>query len=320
MSEIHFIDLNPPKDHFQEDVLYGLSQTPKVLYPKYLYDQKGSQLFDAICALDEYYPTRTEISILEDNSETIDELLPAKTALIEFGSGSSVKIRKLLDQSLKIKSYVPIDISKEHLLEAAEKINRAYPHLPVTAICADYTVMDQFPADSHTDHLSRAVFFPGSTIGNLDKDEALALLRNTHKWLGPKGRLIIGFDLIKDRERLIKAYDDAKGVTRAFNLNILERINRELDGNFDLSSFDHRAIFSEEEESVQMHLVALRPQAVTIAGQSFEFAEGETIHTESSRKQRLDRFKLMAQNAGFAIEKAFTDPAGDFAVCVLKAE
>lgn len=320
MDRIGFIDLKPVGDNFLEDVWQGLENQPKQLLPKYFYDLKGSQLFDQICHLEEYYPTRTEISILDDYSDEIDQVLEPKTALIEFGSGSSTKIRKLLDQSAKIRAYVPIDISKTHLQQAAERINQAYPKLAVTAICADYTNIDEFPTIAEQDNLTRAVFFPGSTIGNLLRTEAIALLKNTHHWIGQDGILIIGIDLIKDEATLIKAYDDSKGVTAAFNLNILERINRELGGNFNLENFHHEARFNPEQARVEMHLVSNKAQSVQIGERSFYFESGESIHTENSHKFRIEDFAEIASQAKFRLIRSFTDGLDRFAVCMLKAE
>lgn len=319
MESIQFIDLNPPRDHFLEDVIQGLGQKPKRLQPKYFYDLKGSQLFDQICKLDEYYPTRTEMSILDEYSEAIDDLLEPQTALIEFGSGSSIKIRKLLDQSSKIKAYVPMDISKTHLLRAAEQINQSYPALAVTAICADYTQLREFPKINSSQDLTRAVFFPGSTIGNLVRDEANELLSNTSKWIGHDGIMIIGVDLIKDQNTLIQAYDDAKGVTGQFNMNILERINRELEADFNLSAFKHEARFNPDHSRVEMHLVSCSEQTVHIADHVIKFTEGESIHTECSHKFKLEQIQTMAEESGFKLIRTFTDARERFAVCMLKA-
>ncbi|MFW7377754.1 MAG: L-histidine N(alpha)-methyltransferase [Oligoflexus sp.] len=320
MNSVNFIDLKPDADHFLEDVWNGLSKQPKQLFPKYFYDQKGSQLFDQICHLDEYYPTRTEMAILEQYSEDIDQELDVKTMLIEFGSGSSIKIRKLLDQSSKIYAYLPIDISKDHLQQAAEKINQFYPKLQVTAICADYTKMRDFPDFPEEKGLTRAVFFPGSTIGNLSKSEAITLLQNTRNWIGNGGILIIGFDLIKDKQVLINAYDDSKGVTAAFNFNLLERINRELNGNFQIKQFRHEARFNEAESRIEMHLVSMVDQTVEVGDRQFFFEKGESIHTESSRKFLVPEFDNMAKQAGFRMLRTFTDGQERFAVCMLKAD
>jgi len=320
LDKISFIDLNPVGDNFLEDVWQGLEKQPKQLLPKYFYDLKGSQLFDQICNLEEYYPTKTEISILDDFSDEIDQLLEPQTALIEFGSGSSTKIRRLLDQSSKIRAYLPIDISKTHLRQAAERINQAYPKLAVTAICADYTNIDKFPKIAGQDSLTRAVFFPGSTIGNLQRNEAIGLLKNTHHWIGQDGILIIGIDLIKDEATLIKAYDDSKGVTAAFNINILERINRELNGSFNLENFRHEARFNRQEARIEMHLVSKLAHDVQVSDRSFFFEEGESIHTECSHKFHIKDFAEMARQAKFRLIHSFTDGLDRFAVCMLKAE
>lgn len=319
MNNVPVIDLNPSRSDFLNDVVEGLKQNPKRLHPKYLYDEKGSQIFDKICDLQEYYPTRTEISILNENSKNIEDLLEDKTALIEFGSGSSIKIRHLLEDTNKIKAYLPIDISKEHLIQAAEQIQINYPKLPVVAICADYTQLESFPEIEEAKSLEKAVFFPGSTIGNLNKDEAIELLRNTHQWIGEGGLMILGIDLIKETSTLIKAYDDSKNVTADFNLNILTRINRELGGNFDIDSFEHEARFNPEKKRVEMHLVSQKDQKVTIDKFNFTFEKGESIHTESSHKFELNQFAEIAKAANFTMQDYFSDASRKFAVCILKA-
>lgn len=319
MEDVKFIDLKPVQDHFSEDVRQGLSSNPKYLLPKYFYDQQGSLLFDQICQLDEYYPTRTEMAILDECSDDIENLLEEQTALIEFGSGSSIKIRRLLDQSNKIRAYIPIDISKTHLRQAAEKINHSYPRLSVTAICADYTDIDEFPEIEGQKDLTRAVFFPGSTIGNLNKSEAIQLLKNISHWIGINGILIIGIDLIKDEKILNRAYDDEKGITAKFNLNILARINRELNGNFELDQFQHEARFNQQESRIEMHLVSLKEQKIRVEDQSYFFEKGESIHTESSHKFKVDDFARMAEQAKFRLLRSFTDSEQKFAVCMLKA-
>ena len=320
MQNMEFIDLNPPRDHFLEDVLEGLQKQPKQLLPKYFYDQRGSKLFDKICDLDEYYPTRTEISILDDHASDIENQLAPRCVLIEYGSGSSVKIKKLLDETHKITHYIPIDISKEHLKEAADRINQLYPKLSVTAICADYTKLDTLPEIKGLDSsLQRLIFFPGSTIGNLLPQQAFELLKNAHRILGKDGKLILGFDLIKDPQVLKAAYDDREGVTAAFNRNILHRINRELQADFVVDDFVHEARFNQSKERVEMHLVAKRDCQVSIKGHSIAFQKGESIHTESSHKYRLESFANFAKEAGFVLDASFTDDKNYFAICIFRS-
>jgi dimethylhistidine N-methyltransferase len=319
MSLFNFVDLDPPQDRFLEDVWQGLSRKPKTLPPKYLYDSSGSQLFERICQLEEYYLTKTEIEILARHHKDIEDLLEPDTSLIEYGSGSSVKIRKLLDDNPKISAYVPIDISKQQLVSAAREIAHSYQNLDVIAVCADYTTMIRFPDFGKIMDRNPAIFFPGSTLGNLDESEARTLLQGCRQLLGDRGRLILGIDLVKDPAVLERAYSDKKGVTAAFNKNILIRINRELSGNFDLHNFSHVARFNDRFQRIEMHLIAARPQEVTIHGRSFHFAKGESIHTESSYKYDLKRFEQFILSCGFELSAAFTDPRRYFAVCALKA-
>jgi dimethylhistidine N-methyltransferase len=316
---VKLIDLDPPKNDFLNDVICGLSTKPKYLLPIYFYDETGSKLFDQICELKEYYPTRTELGILEKKNEAIEAFLDKNTRLVEFGSGSSTKIRLLLDESEKIQSYMPIDISKEHLTNAAQSIADAYPDLSVTAVCADYTRLNKLPTTPANETQSQAIFFPGSTLGNLTETSARDLLKNAHQMLDKNGKLIIGIDLIKDMQTLVNAYNDSKGITAKFNKNILIRANRELNANFDLDKFSHKAIFNETYRRIEMHLFSLEAQTVTIADHQFHFEKGESIHTESSHKYDLNEFKAFCKTCGFELSDAFTDENEYFAVCALTA-
>lgn len=314
LSELNFIDLEPRISEFHADVVKGLSTSPKKLPPKYLYDEIGSGLFDKICEVEEYYPTRTEISILESNVERIEEFLEYPSSIIEYGSGSSHKIRSLLNTSKKIVRYVPIDISMSHLRQAAELMHEHYPRLEIMAVCADYTDPDSLFKIKLKEENNKYIFFPGSTIGNLDRVEAQTLLKHSKDLIGDKGKMILGVDLLKDERTLLKAYNDQKGVTAAFNLNILERINRELNGSFEINKFAHEAIFNRKLSRIEMHLVSRQNQQVKVNGEVFDFKEGETIHTESSHKYSLDSFSTLLSPVEMKIDHAFLDEKSSFAV------
>jgi dimethylhistidine N-methyltransferase len=314
-GSIRFFDYRPTPADVRAEVLDGLGAPVKRLSPKLFYDQRGSQLFDAITELPEYYPTRTEIGILRDHGAEMADLLGRDNILIELGSGSSLKIQTLL-AALQPRVYLPVDISKEHLLESAHALARRFPNLSIRAACADYSAPFVLPIEPEWTDL--AAFFPGSSIGNFDPAEAVLLLRRVATMLGPGGRLLIGVDLPKDPEILNAAYDDAQGVTAAFNLNLLTRINRELDGDFRHEAFAHRAFFNTLDSRVEMHLVSLNAQSVRVAGHLFHFSPGETIHTESSYKYGIDAFQRLARGAGFVPERVWTDPRELFSVHCLQ--
>ncbi|WP_051513398.1 L-histidine N(alpha)-methyltransferase [Skermanella stibiiresistens] len=302
---------------FLKDVLDGLGRTVKALPAKYFYDERGSKLFDRICELDEYYPTRTETAILSRHAGDIAERLDRGMTLVELGSGSSVKVRLLLDVLDEPAAYVPVDISGEHLEASAARLAADYPDLTVKPIHADYN--RPFPLSVKGGPERALAFFPGSTIGNFSPDEAKAFLARLGRQLGVGGRLLIGVDLKKDKARLEAAYNDASGVTAAFNLNLLERINRELDGTFDLSSFAHRAFYNDQLGRIEMHLESLRPQTITVAGVPFRFQEGETIHTEVSHKYAVAEFADLAREAHWDLEETWTDAEDLFSVHLLTA-
>jgi len=303
-AKVHFHDLHPTPADMRADVHQGLALPQKRLSPKYFYDAYGSRLFDAICELPEYYPTRTEIDILRRHGAAMAERLGREALLVELGSGSSLKIRVLLE-ALKPAVYMPVDISKDHLLQAAEALAATFPSLQVHAVCADYSVPFLLPVDDH-EH-PRAAFFPGSSVGNFEPTDAERLLRRVGDLLDAGGRLLIGVDLIKDYQILESAYNDADGVTADFNLNLLARINRELDADFDVTGFRHSAWFNPELSRIEMHLVSTREQKATVAGRSFVFREGESIHTECSYKYSIESFHQLARRAGFEPEQVWTD-------------
>jgi L-histidine Nalpha-methyltransferase len=299
---------------FAKAVLEGLGAKRKYLLSKHFYDAEGSALFDRITELDEYYPTRTEAAILRANAGKLVEEMPQGAALVEPGAGSGEKTRILLDAWRGLGAYVPVDISGEHL-EAAVAGHRAdYPDLPVYPVVADFAVGFELP--DAVAGMPVVVFFPGSTIGNFTREAARDLLAGFRAIPGAAG-LVIGVDLPKDPERLVRAYDDSEGVTAAFNLNLLKRINRELGGDFDLDGFAHEARWNEGESRIEMHLRSLRAQRATVLGRAFEFAEGETIHTENSHKFSVEAFRDVAAAAGWAPVDLWLDGEELFSVHVL---
>jgi L-histidine N-alpha-methyltransferase len=302
---------------FARDVIAGLQANPKRIPPKYFYDTAGSRLFERITGLPEYYPTRTEMQILRDRAGAIAALVPADGALVEFGSGSSAKIRLLLDKLPRLGAYVPVDISGEFLGEEAKRLRAEHPALQVLPVAADFT--KPFEVPEAVRRLGRAGFFPGSTIGNFDPEDAKAFLRNAAGVLGPGAAFIVGVDLVKDEEILNRAYDDAQGVTAAFNLNLLARINRELKADFDLDAFAHHAFFNDEQSRIEMHLVSRKAQQVHVAGAVFGFEEGETIHTENSYKYTVDGFLRLAADSAWRGLEVWTDKDRLFAVHALRA-
>ncbi|GAB2205235.1 L-histidine N(alpha)-methyltransferase [Roseibium sp. ROS1] len=303
-------------DMFRDDILSGLLKDQKAISSKWLYDDVGSHLFEAITELDAYYPTRTEISILAQNARKYRRLPGARGAMVELGSGSSRKTDLLLNAFPDLSVYMPIDISANHLKAAAERVRRAYPSLAVIPVAADFTQpFGQLPL---LPELPVLIFFPGSTIGNFEKTEAAALLSNIRSAM-PEASLVIGVDRPKDAKVLQEAYDDPAGITAAFNQNLLQRINRELDGDFDLAAFAHKAIWNEVESRIEMHLESLVQQQVSIAGETVAFAQGETIHTENSHKYSEEAFEGIASEGGWQITDVDSDENNWFSVYTLQA-
>ncbi|MDP2332535.1 MAG: L-histidine N(alpha)-methyltransferase [Reyranella sp.] len=310
------------REEFERAVVAGLARTPRAIPPKFLYDARGSELFDAICELPEYYLTRTETGILTECTAELARLAGPGCTLIEFGSGSSVKTRLLLDAMPDLAAYVPIDISRQHLDATAARLRRDYPRLRVEPVCADYMALDALPVDLNggdVNGVPRLGFFPGSTIGNLEPEEATSFLRRARTLLGDRGALVLGVDLKKDPQRLHDAYNDSAGVTAAFTLNLLRRMNRELGATFDLTGFAHDAGYDPVEGRIEIYFRSLRPQTVTVAGRAFTFAEGERVHTEYSYKYDDAGIAALARSAGFTIDRTWTDPARLFAVVYLEA-
>jgi dimethylhistidine N-methyltransferase len=299
------------------DVLQGLSRTPKQLSPTYFYDERGSQLFDRICELPEYYLTRTETAILESRVEEIAACVGPGALLVELGSGASTKTRILLDRLPDLAGYVPVDISHSHLLAAARQIETAYPSIQVLPVCADFT--QPFTLPTPTRPVSRVVvFFPGSTIGNFDPPAAIELLTIMGQIAGRNGGLLIGFDLVKDPAVLERAYNDAAGVTAAFNLNLLRRLNRELAADFELEQFRHEAVWVPEASRIEMHLVSTQAQRVTIGDTAVEFDAGERLVTEHSHKYTRDFFAAHAGAAHWTALRTWTDVRDYFCVQYLE--
>jgi dimethylhistidine N-methyltransferase len=300
---------------FARDAIEDLSQRQKRLSPKYFYDSTGSELFEAITRLPEYYPTRTELSILRDCGAEIVSIVPAGSALVEFGAGATTKARLLL-RHCDFRAYVPVDISAEFLNSQAEGLRRDFPTLAIYPVAADFTAPFTLP-DAIAD-MPKVGFFPGSTIGNFEPSEAGAFLESARGILGKSAQMIIGVDLEKDERILHKAYNDAAGVTARFNLNVLVRINRELGGNFDLSAFTHRAFYNREQHRIEMHLISKKRQTVRMLGTNISFRPGESIHTESSYKYSAKRFTALAEHAGWSVRKSWNDNARMFAVHALE--
>lgn len=299
------------------DALDGLTRSPKRMSPKWFYDAAGSALFERITELDDYYPTRTEIGILEARAAEIAALVPGGGALLELGSGSSAKTRLLLDRLPDSVAYVPIDLSREFLLDSAEQLRRDYPARLILPVVGDFGEPVVFP-EAIADRRKLA-FFPGSTLGNLDLNEATRLLAAVRDWRGIVG-FVLGLDLVKDRDTLLRAYDDAGGITAEFNLNLLRRMNREIGATFDLHRFRHRVLWNDRFERIEMHIESLAEQSVAIGGQNVPFAAGETIHTENSHKYTPQGISQLARDAGWAVQSLFRDRHDAFAVAVLIPE
>jgi dimethylhistidine N-methyltransferase len=303
---------------FRADVLECLSHRQKTLPSRWLYDQRGSELFEDITRLDEYYLTRTETAILRRYANEMAALCGEDIVLLEYGAGAAIKSEILINALRRPRMYAPIDIASDFLGETVERFRDRFPDLPVRPIIADFTADFDIPVDIPA--RPRVAFFPGSTLGNLLPPDACALLRRMRQHVGATGKAIIGVDLRKDIQTLIAAYDDKQGVTAEFNLNLLVRINRELHGNFVLDAFAHEARWNERESAIEMHMVSRKDQMVSVADRSFAFAQGETIHTETCRKFDVTGFAHSAQRAGWRVDKLWSDPAQLFAVFGLSAE
>jgi dimethylhistidine N-methyltransferase len=312
-----FHDLVPDEGNFRDTVLEGLSRTPKALPCKLFYDAHGSMLFEAICRVPEYYLTRTEMAILEAHADDIAALAGPHCRLIELGSGASRKVRILLQALDRPAAYVPVDISRDHLRDAAASLAADFPGLPVVAVCADYTRPFVLPPLPGPDG-KNVGFFPGSTIGNFEPAGVVAFLQHCARLLGPGGEMIVGADLKKDPAVLNAAYNDRAGTNAAFNLNLLGRIERELGGKLDAARFEHVAFFNDAEGRVELYLKSDAAQTIEVGGRVFRLAEGELIHTENSYKYAIPEFHALAARAGFHPVETWTDPAQLFSVHYLR--
>lgn len=314
------IDLKPKSSDILDDVLIGLSQSQKTIHPKYLYDKKGSEIFEAICHLPEYYPTRAENEILKSYAREMADMIGSEAVLIEPGSGNGLKVRKLLKEMRNPLAYVPIEISREILMRMTNELHEEFPALKVVPVCADFTANLEFPLSIGHHPGKKVIFFPGSTIGNFHPDDAIGFLKKFVGLMGNHGGLLIGADLKKDKSRIQLAYDDPAGVTAAFNLNLLERLNREINASFDTNNFSHEAVYNEHLGRVEMHLKSKVAQLVRVNKTIFRFKEGETIHTECSYKYTVEEFCELCAKAGLVIRKFWMDTEHLFCVYYFEKE
>jgi dimethylhistidine N-methyltransferase len=313
VGTVSLLDLEPATSDFLEQAIAGLSSSPRTLPSKFFYDERGSDLFQEICELPEYYVTRTETEILRHYGAEMAESIGENAELVGFGTGAGVKTRMLLDHLQNLIAYVPVDISKQRLTESAEALSREMPELEILPVCADYLQPLELPTPSRKPaHI--AVYFPGSTIGNMQPEEARHFLQRVARLCGTSGGLIIGVDLQKSSDILEAAYNDGAGVTAAFNRNMLVRANRELGADFDLSRWRHRALYNQEAARIEMHLLSEGKQTVHLGGREFDFAPGEKIITEFSYKHTVEGFAALAASAGFQLARVWIDPQKLFAV------
>jgi dimethylhistidine N-methyltransferase len=311
-----FHDLHPDTSTFLDDVLTGLALPAKALPPKYFYDERGSELFEAICELPEYYPTRTELAMMRQYAGEMAQSIGPSALLIEYGAGSGRKTRLLMEACAPA-AYVAVDISRTALQQCAAQLAVAYPGVRIEAVCADYTRGLRLPEPAGVQAARRVIYFPGSTIGNFTPQDALRFLREASTVAGPGGAMLVGVDLKKAPARLHAAYNDAQAVTAAFNLNLLTRINRELGGDFDVQGFAHHAFYNESKGRIEMHLRSLADQRVQIAGHGFSFRTGETIHTENSCKYGVEEFQQLARDAGYVPYHRWIDDEQLFSIHLL---
>jgi len=309
--EVHDVELR--RGAFADDVLYGLGLPRKRIAAKYFYDAQGSELFEHICELPEYYLTRTELAIMNRHAPEMAAAVGRQAMLIELGSGSGLKTRVLLHHVIELASYVPVDISRTQLAESASALAESFPELDVVPVWADYTTRFRLPRTPRSAQ-RRVVYFPGSTIGNFTQREACTFLKRLGRLVGPDGGMLVGVDLKKDPQVLHAAYNDLQEVTAAFNLNVLGRINRELAGDFCLERFGHYAFYNPRRGAIEMHLVSLCEQKVHVAGELFHFDEGESIFTECSHKYTLDGFEALAIKSGWSVDRVWIDDDRRFSV------
>lgn len=312
----YFLDLHPDLGDFRSDVIEGLSLPQKAISPKYFYDEYGSKIFNKITALEEYYPTRTEKEIFLSNAPAITQAIGAGAAIFEYGSGSSEKIEWLINGLKDPVAYVAMDISKDHLIESASALAQAY-NLPIAAVCADFHAPVALPKDILPAQQHWLGFFPGSTIGNMLPENAVAFLNRASTTLGADAKFLLGVDLEKDPTLLNAAYNDKEGVTAAFNLNLLRRMRRELDAQLVMEDFEHYAFYNAQEFRIEMHLRAIRSTEIIVNDQAFGVEAGETLHTENSHKYSLPRLKQLVEKTPWRLDEVWTDKNGWFAACLL---
>ncbi len=318
LAQLH--DLGPRPISMLREVLDGLSQKQKSIGPKFLYDKIGSEIFEKICFLPEYYPTKTEDMILKTYSEEMADLIGPQALVIEPGSGNSKKIVHLLHKLDRPHAYAPIEISKEILVRTTHELSIIFSHLHIFPVCADFTQTSAFPKALSKEAKKSIVFFPGSTIGNFHPQEAISFLKRYAAFLDNDGAMIIGVDLKKDKHFFNLAYDDSQGITADFNLNLLTRLNREINADFNLSTFKHHAFYNEELGRVEMHLQSLISQIVRVNGISFKFKAGETIHTECSYKYSIEEFSSLCKKAKLFVKKYWIDPQNMFCIYYVTKE
>ena len=322
MSQVTAIKQSNITDtEFLNDVISGLTQQQKTLPCKYFYDDKGAALFEQITTLQEYYVTRTELSILEQHSKSIAQMLPENLSIIEPGCGSGKKVAYLLAHMANVKTFVPFEISEEMLSYSLAHLSPLFPDLAISPLLGDFThsqMVKQLTKDTALDSQTNLVYFPGSTLGNFAPVKAIEIMNNFHRLCGVNGYVLIGIDLVKERQVLLDAYNDKAGVTAAFNKNLLQRINNELNGTFNLDNFSHESRFNEQHSRIEMHLVSNCTQSVIINDQQIDFIEGESIHTENSHKYTLESFKQLAAQANLKLEQTWQDDSNYFALCLLR--
>lgn len=322
MSQVTAIKQSNITDtEFLNDVISGLTQQQKTLPCKYFYDDKGAALFEQITSLQEYYVTRTELSILEQYSQSIAQMLPENLSIIEPGCGSGKKVAYLLAHMANVKTFVPFEISEEMLSYSLAHLSPLFPDLAISPLLGDFThsqMVKQLTKDTALDSQTNLVYFPGSTLGNFAPVKAIEIMNNFHRLCGVDGYVLIGVDLVKERQVLLDAYNDKAGITAAFNKNLLQRINNELNGTFNSDNFSHESRFNEHHSRIEMHLVSNCTQSVIINDQQIDFIEGESIHTENSHKYTLESFKQLAAQANLKLEQTWQDDSNYFALCLLR--
>jgi dimethylhistidine N-methyltransferase len=316
----YFVDIKPKiQIEFHEAILEGLSLPQKTISPKFFYDERGSEIFDKICETPDYYITRTEIGLLNDIQDELYNLAEPGSAVVEYGCGSSIKIKALLSALPEPSHYIAIDISKTHLISTAKEIASNYSNISVAAICADFMEPIDWPDRASFESSKRLAFFPGSTIGNLNPDEASQFLKYVRHLVGNEGSFIIGVDMKKDTDIFNRAYNDEEGHTADFNLNLLHRMKKELDADINISEFSHKAFYNEKLGRVEMHLISNTKQNITIDNSEHSFEKGESIHTECSYKYSVAEFSELAKQSGFSVLKNWCDKKKFFSIYFLKA-